>query len=466
MATAYRGLPSVDWVLREIQTFVESEGWSHSLAVEACQAVLQEAREEIGKGGAAPALAEVSERVVGRLRKWVQMTLSPVINASGVILHTNLGRAPLSRASLEAVREVAGGYSNLEFELQAGRRGSRHDHARELLCRLTGAEDALAVNNNAAGVLLALSTVAQGRQVIISRGQAVEIGGGFRIPDVLRQSGACLVEVGTTNRTYLYDYEAAIGPETAVVLRIHRSNFALVGFTHDVPLSELVDLGHRHDLVVMDDLGSGALLDTASFGLAHEPLVQESVQVGADIVCFSGDKLLGGPQAGIVVGRGEFIALLRQHPLARAMRLDKMAFAALEATLLHYRREEATAEIPVWRMVAEPIARVRRRALRWRRWLARRGLVTQVVPGETAVGGGALPGQTLPTWVLEVSGLNSIEEGARLLREGAPPIVPRIDGQRLLLDPRTVLPEQERALLDGLLILRPLAAESGEDPQA
>ena len=451
MESTYRALPSVDWVLQEIQELCEQESWPHGLVVEAAREALEEARREIAAGGKGPDRAEVCARALGLLRAWVQSTLYPVVNASGVILHTNLGRAPLSRAALEAVRLVSAGYCNLEYDMEEGRRGSRHDHARWLLRRVTGAEAALAVNNNAAAVLLALSTLARGRQVIVSRGQAVEIGGGFRIPEVMHQSAALLVEVGTTNRTYLRDYEAALGAETALLLRVHRSNFALVGFTYDVPLADLVALGHRHGLYVVDDLGSGALLDTSAFGLTHEPTVQESVQAGADLVCFSGDKLLGGPQAGLIVGRAETVARLERHPLARAMRLDKMVLAALEATLLHYLREEALAEVPVWRMMAQPVGEVGRRARRWRRRLGQRGLAAEVVRGETAVGGGSLPGQTLPTWVLELQGVASTEEAARYLRQGDPPIVPRIEGERLLLDPRTVLPEQDKALLERLL---------------
>ena len=453
LESAYRALPSVERVLQEIRSGRPDETWPHDLLVEAIRGVLEEARQEIAAGTAPPDLAGICSRSLERLQEWLRPTLQPAVNASGVILHTNLGRAPLSRAALEAVRRVGQGYCNLEFDLESGRRGSRHEHARRLLCRLSGAESALVVNNNAAAVLLALSALARGRQVIVSRSQAVEIGGGFRIPEVMAQSGATLVEVGTTNRTYISDYAKAIGMETAMLLRVHRSNFALIGFTYDVSLTELVELAHRHNLYVMDDLGSGAFLDTSAFGLAHEPMVQESVQAGADLVCFSGDKLLGGPQAGLIVGRADLIARLERHPLARAVRVDKMALAALEATLLHYLRGEVLREIPVWQMISQPLEEVGRRARRWRRYLAERGVAAQVVRTETAVGGGSLPGQTLPTWALEVSGLPSAEEAAGRLRHREPPIIPRIEGDRLLLDARTVLPEQEKTLLEGLLAL-------------
>ncbi len=450
MKSTYRNLPSVDRVLHHLQPIVEAGGWPHELALEAVREVLEECRREIAGGGEAGRPEEIAARAAQRVRAWLQPTLRPAINASGVILHTNLGRAPLSAAALAAMREVAGGYCNLEYDMVVGRRGSRYEHARSLLCRLTGAEAALAVNNNAAAVLLALSALACGREVLVSRGQAVEIGGGFRIPEVLRQSGATLVEVGTTNRTYSRDYEAAIGPQTAVLLRVHRSNFALVGFVHDVPLDELVALGHAHSLVVIDDLGSGALLDTSACGLAHEPMVQESLQTGADLVCFSGDKLLGGPQAGLIVGRAELVARLERHPLARAVRLDKLVLAALEATLRHYLRGEALREVPIWWMMAQPLEEVGRRARRWRRVLASYGLSARVVRSTTAVGGGSLPGQTLPTWAVELIGPGAPLEVAARLRAGDPPIVARVEGERVLLDPRTVLPDQEKALLAGI----------------
>lgn len=451
METAYRALPSVDRVLQEMQASPHGERWPHALQVEAARAALEEARQSIAAGGGGPALAALVERAWHLLEQWTRPTLRPAVNASGVILHTNLGRAPLSTAALEAVRAVSAGYCNLEYDLAAGRRGSRHDHARALLCRLTGAEAALAVNNNAAAVLLVLSALARGREVIVSRGQAVEIGGGFRVPEVLRQSGARLVEVGTTNRTYLRDYEAAIGLETALLLRVHRSNFALVGFTHDVGLAELVELGHTRGLIVVDDLGSGTLQETADFGLAHEPMVQESIQAGADLACFSGDKLLGGPQAGLIVGRATLVEQLERHPLARAVRLDKMTLAALEATLHHYLRGEVLREVPIWRMISAPSEEVGRRARRLRRRLARRGLQAAVVQSESAVGGGSLPGQMLPTWALRIEGPMAPEEVAGRLRRHDPPIVARIEEGGLLLDVRTVLPEQEKDLVEGLL---------------
>jgi L-seryl-tRNA(Ser) seleniumtransferase len=341
---------------------------------------------------------------------------------------------------------VSAGYSNLEFDLEEGRRGSRHAHVEPLLCAATGAEAGLVVNNNAAAIFLVLSSFAAGREVIVSRGQAVEIGGGFRIPDVLRQSGAALVEVGTTNRTYVEDYTAAIGERTAAILRVHSSNFRVIGFTHEAEPGELAALAHRHGLLLVDDLGSGCLLDTRAFGLAAEPRVQESLAAGADLVCFSGDKLLGGPQAGLIAGRAPLIAQLKRHPLARALRLDKATIAALNATLLHYVREEAPTEVPVWRMIATPLADLERRA---RAWAGALGASASVQPGESAVGGGSLPGATLPTCLLALASPDPTALAA-VLRAQHPPVIARIERDLVLLDPRTVDPEQDNQLVEAV----------------
>ncbi|MBE9472600.1 MAG: L-seryl-tRNA(Sec) selenium transferase, partial [Chloroflexi bacterium] len=340
------------------------------------------------------------------------------------------------------------GYSTLEYDLRAGRRGHRTVHAERLLCELTGAEAALVVNNNAGAVLLALTGLAQGRGVVISRGQLVEIGGGFRIPDVMAQSGARLIEVGTTNRTHLRDYAAALElhEDVALILRAHHSNFRIVGFTTEPSLPELVALGAERGLPVMDDLGSGALLDTAQFGLMHEPMVQESLAAGAAVVCFSGDKLLGGPQAGIIVGRAEYVESLKTHPLARALRTDKLCLAGLQATLLHYLKEDATGQVPVWQMIAMPLAEIERRARRWRRVLRRNGVSAEIVDGRSTVGGGSLPGETLPTKLVALS-VPHPDRLAAALRAADPPVVARIEDDRLVLDPRTVLAEEERELL-------------------
>ena len=364
-----------------------------------------------------------------------------MINATGVIIHTNLGRAPLSAAAVAAMAAVGRGYSSLEFDLEAGGRGSRAAHVEPLLCRLTGAEAALAVGNNAAAVLFVLSAFARDREVVISRGQLVEIGGGFRIPDVMRQSGARLVEVGTTNRTYLRDYAEVVRPETAALLRVHASNFRVVGFTEAVALKPLAVLAHERGLLLIDDLGSGCLLDTAAFGLAAEPRVQDSLAAGADLVLFSGDKLLGGPQAGIILGKSELIEALRRHPFARALRPDKATIAALGATLSHYAVGDAVEQVPVWRMIALPPAAVDRRARRWAR-AAGAGAGAAVIDGRSMVGGGSLPEESLPTRLLALppQAGAGVEALARRLRQSDPPVVGRVEHDRLLLDPRTVDP--------------------------
>jgi len=445
-----RQLPSVYRLLQTPEGQEWAETFGHELTTEAIREALDEARDRVLAGEETPAAKSVLAWARARLERLIAPTLRRAINATGVVIHTNLGRAPLSRAAREAMELAAGGYTNLEFDLAAGVRGSRYVHAVGLLKRLTGAEDALVVNNNAGAVLLALSALAAGREVIISRGQLVEIGGGFRIPDVMRQSGARLVEVGTTNRTALKDYAAAISSETALLLRVHTSNFRMIGFTHQPSLAELVELARNHDLPVLDDLGSGTLLDTAQYGLAHEPTVQESIAAGADVITFSGDKLLGGPQAGYIVGKRELIARMRTHPLTRALRVDKVAIAGIEATLRHYLLNEATREIPVWRMIATPADALRKRARSWARRLKAAGLDVAVTEGQSTIGGGSLPGETLPTWVLALN-VPSPDGFARALRIGNPAIVPRIEEDRLLFDPRTVLPDEDKALVKGIL---------------
>jgi L-seryl-tRNA(Ser) seleniumtransferase len=344
---------------------------------------------------------------------------------------------------------VANGYCNLEFDLDSGTRGSRYVHIEPILCQLTGAEAALVVNNNASAVLLALTTLAKKREVIVSRGQAVEIGGGFRIPDVMRQSGAKLVEVGTTNCTYVTDYAQAINPRTAALMRVHSSNFRLMGFTHLVTLDELVTLGRQYDLPVFDDLGSGCFLDTTEFGLDAEPMVQQSIATGAGLVFFSGDKLMGGPQAGIIVGKKQFIDKLKKHPLTRAVRIDKIRLAGLVVTLIHYLKGEAISKIPVWRMISAPLAEIDQRARRWAQPL--QGLA-HVVEGETMIGGGSLPGGTLPTRLVAIGGegKSTAQALSERLRCQKMPIVGRISGNVLLLDPRSVLPEEDEEVFQAL----------------
>jgi L-seryl-tRNA(Ser) seleniumtransferase len=354
----------------------------------------------------------------------------------------------LSDEAVAAMDTASRGYSTLEFDLETGERGSRTVHVEELLCRLTGAEAALAVNNNAGAVLLGLSALASGRDVVISRGQLVEIGGGFRIPEIMAESGANLVEVGTTNRTYLADYEAAITDRTAAVLRVHSSNFRIVGFSASPSLEELVRLARERRLLLLDDLGSGCLLDTVQFGLGKEPTVQESLDAGADLVFFSGDKLLGGPQAGVVAGRKELVSLLKRRPLARALRLDKAALASMQATLIHYVKGEALQKIPIWRMIAMAKAQIEERATRWADTL---GSPAAVMEGRSMVGGGSLPEESLPTALLALPGDSlDLDALSRRLRLVKPPVIARIERDRLLLDPRTVDPRDDDTLISTL----------------
>jgi L-seryl-tRNA(Ser) seleniumtransferase len=440
-----RKLPSVDRLLQEEGVAALVERWGHELTVNAARETLEQVREAIRDGQACPSLEALARMAGERLAVHLRPTLRPAINATGVIVHTNLGRAPLSAEARAAMDAVAVGYSNLEYDLEAGGRGSRYVHAEEILCRLTGAEAALVVNNNAAAVLLTLMTFARGQEVIISRGQLVEIGGGFRIPDVMRQSGATLVEVGTTNRTYARDYEAAITEHTAALMRVHRSNFRLMGFVHEPALAEMVALAGARDLLLFDDLGSGTLLDTEPYGLAHEPTIQESVAAGASLVSCSGDKLLGAPQAGIILGRADLIARLKKFPLTRALRVDKTTLAGLQATLRHYLLGEATEKVPVWRMISQREAELRERAGAWVGALRGLGVHAAAVPGHSTVGGGSLPGETLPTHLVALD-VASPDAVAARLRAGEPPVIPRIEDDRLVLDPRTVLPEQETTL--------------------
>ncbi len=434
-----RDLPAVDKLLASANGLIDAYG--RALVTEALRETLEAARAHYHETASLPDPEALLAQAHARLARLTASTLRPVINATGVILHTNLGRAPLSRAAIEAMNAVAQGYSTLEYDLGKGERGSRAIHAETLLTRLTGAQAALVVNNNAAALLLSLTALAKGRGVLISRSQLVEIGGGFRVPEVMKQSGAKLVEVGTTNRTHLRDFQEALTEKTALILRAHHSNFKIVGFTTEPTLTELCSL----NLLVVDDLGSGALLDTAHYGLAHEPMVQESIQAGCALVAFSGDKLLGGPQAGIIVGQKEMVAKLKKHPLARAVRADKLCLAALSATLLAYLRGTAAREIPVWQMISKPITAIEQQA---RRWITELG-TGELVNGESTVGGGSLPGETLPTQLVALSA-RSPKALAAQLRQWPRPIIARIAEGQVVLDPRTVLEDEAPLLLDGL----------------
>ena len=450
MTSPFRSLPSVSRLLahRRIRPLVSR--MASDTVAELIRQQLQEARRAIAAGHECPPTEALVESVLARAELLLQSTLRPVINATGVIIHTNLGRVPLSREAIAAMEAVSQGYSNLEFDLTEGERGHRLVHLEPLLCQVSGAQAAVVVNNNAGAVLLALTALTKEREVIISRGQAVEIGGGFRIPEVMDQSGARLVEVGTTNRTYLSDYQQAITDDTAALMRVHSSNFRIIGFVESPPLEDLVRLAHEHDLLLLDDLGSGCLIDTSQFGLAAEPTVQESVAAGADLTLFSGDKLLGGPQAGIIIGREELVDRLRRHPLARALRLDKATVAALAATAIHYVRGEALEKIPVWRMIAMPLTAIQRRARRWARAI---GAPARILHGRSMIGGGSLPEEGLPTRVIAIPAHagRSVTELAQRLRLSQPPVIGRIEHDQLLLDPRTVAPEDDSTLVEAVV---------------
>ena len=437
---AMRGLPSVDAVLNEPALADALSRLPRAAVGDAVRAEIAEARRQLRNGGgpAATDAAALAETTAAAVALASERSLRGVVNATGIVIHTNLGRAPLSEAAMAAMAEVSRGYSTLEFDLAAGTRGSRLHHVDWLLRTLTGAEASVVVNNNAAALYLALSAHAVGREVIVSRGEAVEIGGGFRIPDVLRQSGARLMEVGTTNRTRAADYASAAGEDTAALLRVHGSNFRIVGFTESPSLAELRGVADEADALLIDDIGSGCLLDAATFGLAAEPMPQASIAAGSDLVLFSGDKLLGGPQAGVIVGREAAVAPLRRHPLMRALRCDKATLAGLAATLEAYAAGRAVEEIPVWRMIAASETALRARAEQWRDAAG----LGEIVRSESAVGGGSLPGETLPTWCWS-PGATEPNAAAAALRRADPPVVARVQQGRLLLDPRTVLDGQD-----------------------
>ncbi|HID33353.1 MAG TPA: L-seryl-tRNA(Sec) selenium transferase [Anaerolineae bacterium] len=450
-ANPYRQLPGLDALLSRPALRELIARFGRDPVRDEARSLLDDARAAIRSGQTPPSQDELVVRLQDRVRNAFAPSLLPVINATGVIVHTNLGRALLSDAAKRAMMEVASSYSNLEYDLAAGKRGSRYVHAEALLTRLTGAEAALVVNNNAAAVNLTLRTLAAGQEVIISRGELVEIGGGFRIPDILAQSSAVLVEVGTTNRTRLVDYENAITEHTGLLLKVHQSNYRIIGFTEEVGISALAGLARRKSppIPVLHDLGSGTLLDTRPYGLAYEPRVQDSVAAGADVVTFSGDKLLGGPQAGVILGRKAIIDRLKRQPLTRAFRVDKTTLAALQATLMAYLRGTATEEIPAWRMISASAEALAQRARTWADALTRQGIRVTLAPGGSAVGGGSLPGQTLPTTLL----LLRTEHPHRLLaalRAHTPPIIARVEEDAVAFDPRTVLPEQETILLAAI----------------
>ncbi len=457
-----KALPAVDELLRHPPIQERLKFYSRESIVGSIRRVLEKKRQAIlmNRDGQEAAAVPMTQgqwlaAVEDELAEAARPSLRPVINATGVVLHTNLGRAPLAGEALRTIAEIAGGYSNLELDILTGERGSRYEHVEALLRQISGAESALVVNNNAGAVLLALNSLAEGKEAVVSRGQLVEIGGSFRIPDVMKKSGARLVEVGTTNRTHLRDYEQAMGRETALLLKVHTSNFRILGFTAEVSLRDLVALGQDKGVPVMEDLGSGCFVDLTAYGLEQEPTVQAAIAAGVDLVTFSGDKLLGGPQAGIIVGRKQYLDLLKKNPLNRALRIDKLTLAGLESTLRVYlNRPSALKSIPVLRMLTCPVQEIERRARRLLRRLNKEisseCRVTLREEG-SPVGGGALPLQTLPTRVVALRPLkSSAADLEERLRKGDPPVIARIKEGEVLLDLRTVAAGEEEALLTGI----------------
>ena len=454
-------LPKIDEMMLRIEKRQGIAGCPREMVKEACRSVVEEIRGRIladpDKEGnlRLPTPEQAAVRAMEIVEGFGRYRLRRVINATGVILHTNLGRAPLCREAIERVVEVARGYSNLEYSLEKGERGLRYDHVRGLLCALTGAEDALVVNNNAAAVLLVLNALSEGKDAIVSRGELIEIGGEFRIPEVMEKSGARLREVGTTNRTRLSDYEKAIGPETGIILKVHTSNFRIMGFTEEANLTSLIVLGKKHHLPVVDDLGSGCFVELDRHGLEREPTVRDCLDAGADVVTFSGDKLLGGPQAGLILGKRATIEQIRKNPLNRALRIDKMTLAALEATLVKYLRPaEALTDLRVLRALTEPVAEVRQRAKRLAAMIRRalpEGTDIRLVSGVSMAGGGSLPTREIPTVLigLRVANLSAAALESRLRRNETPVIV-RVADDRALLDLRTVDPGEFAEIRDAL----------------
>ena len=464
--STYRVIPSIEQLLRRETVRRLETRYGHEAIVNALRDETESLRTELKIGSiqledSTACASLIENRIEPRLQVLLSPTLQPVINAAGVIIHTNLGRAPLARAAIQQIEAVAG-YSNLEYDLDQGIRGTRAVHATSILRRLTGAENAAVVNNNAGAILLTLTALATGREVIISRGELVEIGGGFRVPDVLRQSGAQLREIGTTNRTRSEDYAAAISERTALILRVHPSNFRVDGFTERPTLDGVTAIGRRFNIPVVEDLGSGSLLDQVDYSdnmkhLSNEPTVKGSLDAGVTVCCFSGDKLLGGPQAGIIVGRSEEIDTIQGHPLMRALRVDKIVYAALEATLLQYATGHAIATIPVLGMIDASLTSLEKRAKNVMSLLDRiTALHLQIDDGETAIGGGTTPGITLPTRLLVVTLEGHRPEDIQTkLRKSSPPVIARIDRRRVVLDLRTVQPDQDELLVAALAQLPP-----------
>lgn len=466
MPNIFRNLPSVNQLLENPQLKQMVESVNHSVVADGVRTFLDDLRSQVSNAAEEipiPSPNEIAEKIADWLKSEERPYLRPVINGTGIILHTGLGRAPLATPAIAAVNEIAAGYASVEVDLKTGERGQRVKAVERLLCELTGAEAALIVNNNAAATMIALSALAGGTEVIVSRGQLIEIGGSYRLPDVMECSGATLKEVGTTNKTHLYDYENAIGEQTGALLKVHPSNFEVVGFTKTVSTQELVKLAAKHDIPVIDDVGSGALIDYAQFGLMNEPVVGQSIKDGADIVLFSGDKLIGGPQCGIVIGKKKYVDKILKNPLMRAMRVDKMTLAALAATLRLYRDEaKAKQEVPILRMLSMPTENLKLRATKLAQQISHLPLVgtCDVVEDQSMLGGGSLPTQKISTWCVAIEPASgSVNNFSNLLRQASPSVIGRVQKDRLFLDMRTVQPSQDTELVSIFEALNSQPAE-------
>ena len=452
-----RKIPSVTELLESPPLKGLVDRVSHNVVADGVRSFLDDMRVEVQTKAAefnVPPVGELAERIARRIVQGEQPALRPVINATGILLHTGLGRAPLAEEAIEELVATARDYASVELNLESGQRSQRIDAVEGLLKKLTGAQATLVVNNNAGATMLTLAALAQGREVVISRGQLIEIGGSFRLPDVMSASGAIMREVGTTNKTHARDYESAIGDETAVLMRAHTSNFRVVGFTSEVPLKELVAIARRHDVPVVDDIGSGALVDFGRYGCAGEPIARESIAAGADLVLFSGDKLLGGPQCGIIAGRRELVAQIARHPMARALRVDKMTLAALAATLRLYRDEKVAARsIPLLQLLNTPVENLQNRAERLAPQMAASAAIdaAEVIQDKAYLGGGSVPAQELPTWCIALApAAGGVDSLAAALRKSRPAVVGRVQHDRLLLDLRSVFPRQDTQLVEAV----------------
>ncbi len=449
MENPFSRIPSVDSLLKEEKLLSILGDKPRFFLVKSVRDTLEKVRNEI-KNGEVKEInrEEIVDRIEKKLKALVKPKLHRVINATGVVLHTNLGRAPISEKVAEHLKEIITGYSNLEYDLEKGKRGLRYRNLEWVLKELTGAEDVCVVNNNAGAVLLVLAALAPGKEVVVSRGELIEIGGSFRIPDVMKQSGAILKEVGTTNKTHLRDYEQAISENTGLILKVHTSNYKILGFTESVPLRELVELGKKYNIPVYEDLGSGSFIDVTRIGLSYEPTVQDTIRAGADVVSFSGDKLLGGAQAGIILGKKEFIEKIKKHPLNRALRIDKMTLAVLEATLYYYLEENfAFEEIPVWNLLSQPLDLIKSKAEKLSSLLKNVPASVELVEEESEVGGGALPLQRLPTYCVAIRPHKKTTESLdKCLRRQPVPVIGRIKDGKLILDLRTVFPREVESI--------------------